>query len=142
MDFKQVDTLTASQIEDLVWLYQQEWWTKGRTLFDVQLMLQHCGIVIAFCEPETDRLVAFTRILTDYVYKALIFDVIADMEYRGQGLGKVLMDAVINHPRLENVQSLELYCAEEMIPFYLKWGFTELTEAKDGQRFYFMRKRQ
>lgn len=137
MKLTEIYQLTDEQLIDLLRLYQSEWWTKGRTLEDVRLMLQNSSLLIGLC--DSGRLVAFVRVLTDYVYKAMIFDVIADENYRGQGVGKQLMDALVNHPKLQQVVSLELYCAEEMIPFYEKWGFSELTHAKDQQRFCFMR---
>ena len=34
------------------------------------------------------------------------------------------METVMNDPALASVQHRELYCLEEMLPFYEKWGFT------------------
>ncbi len=124
MSFEKIDHLTDAQMEELHALYQAEWWTKGRKLEEVRRMLEHSDITIAFCEADTKNLVAFTRILTDYVYKALVFDVIVAAPYRSAGLGRHLVHAVINHPRLQSVQHIELYCLPELIPFYQKWGFT------------------
>jgi predicted GNAT family N-acyltransferase len=124
MSFEMIDRLTDAQIEELRALYQSEWWTKGRQLDGVRRMLQHSDIIIAFCEPDTKKLVAFTRILTDYAYKALVFDVIVAAPYRGTGLGRRLMDAVVNHPALKAVRHIELYCLPELVPFYQQWGFT------------------
>ena len=64
---------------------------------------------------ESDELVAF---LTDYVYKALVLNVIVAEAYRGSGLGARLMDAVMGHPRLRDVRHFELYCLPELTPFY------------------------
>jgi len=64
-------------------------------------------------------------VLTDFAIKALIFDVIVDSEYRGQGLGKRLLDAVVAHPALQTVQHLELYCLPELVPFYERCGFSD-----------------
>lgn len=60
----------------------------GEKYDDVQEMLKHPDEVVAFCDSQTGRLVAFACILTDYVYGALIFDVIVDPSYRGQGVGQ------------------------------------------------------
>lgn len=68
---------------------------------------------------------AFARVLTDFAIKALIFDVIVDGNYRQQGLGKKLVDAVVAHPALKAVRHLELYCLPELVPFYERWGFTD-----------------
>jgi len=120
-----INQLTDSQINDLYHLYQLNWWTKGRTLADVQKMLRHSNLVIGYAEVETGRLVAFARVLTDYVYKALLFDVIVPESHQKTGLGRALTGALLNHPKLKTVQHFELYCLPEMVPFYQKWGFTQ-----------------
>jgi predicted GNAT family N-acyltransferase len=125
MAFEVISALTEEQIQDLHTMYQSEWWTKGRQLSDIRLMLRHSDLIIAFCDIETKRLVAFARVLTDYVYKASLLDVIVAASHRGQGLGGAVMDRIMNHPALKSVRHLELYCLEEMMPFYQKWGFTE-----------------
>ncbi len=48
-------------------------------------MLVHCDLIIACCDMQ-DRVIGFARVLTDYTFKALIFDVIVDESDRGQGL--------------------------------------------------------
>ena len=135
MIIEMIDCLTDTQIKDLYELYQFEWWTKGRQLDDVRRMVQHTDVIIAFCEPDTKKLVAFTRILTDYAYKALVFDVIVATPYRNTGLGRRLMEAVVNHPALKAVRHLELYCLPDLVPFYQQWGFTtELGELRFMRR--------
>lgn len=124
MTLEPIEQLTNQQVKDLHQLYQAEWWTKGRKLSDVERMLQHCDVIVAYCHSETRELVAFARVLTDYVYKALIFDVIVEESFRNAGLGRALMEDILNHPSLESVQHFELYGLPEMTPFYHKWGFT------------------
>ncbi len=120
-----VSQLTDGQVADLVELYQSEWWTKGRTIEDVRRMLDHSDLLFGFSEPGTERLVAFSRVLTDRVYKAIIFDVIVAESFRGTGLGRQLMQTIVGHPELRRVQHLELYCLPELIPFYRQFGFSD-----------------
>ena len=124
MSVEMISHLTGAQIDDLHALYQLEWWTKGRTLEDVRRVVQHSDVIVAFCEADTKRLVAFTRVLTDYVYKALVFDVIVAASRRATGLGKQLLDTVVHHPNLKSVRHIELYCLPELMPFYQQWDFT------------------
>ncbi|MCU0534783.1 MAG: GNAT family N-acetyltransferase [Hydrococcus sp. Prado102] len=125
MTFEVIDRLNDDQIEDLYRLYQAEWWSKERKKADIERMLKHSDLIVAFCDPNSKRLLAFSRILTDYVYRATIFDVIVGASYRGNGLGRILIDIIANHPKLKSVEGLYLYCLPEMIPFYKKWGFTD-----------------
>ena len=80
-------------------LYQNEWWTQGRTLEDIRRMLDATRILVAFADPDTQRLIAFARVITDDIYKALVLDVIVDSSARQKGLGKALMDAWSSTPR-------------------------------------------
>ena len=93
------------------------------------------GPMFAFVDPDHDELVAFARTIADGVYKAMIFDIIVKASWRGTGLGGLLMDTVINDPVLVGVMHRELYCLEEMVPFYEKWGFTA-----ELPSLFFMRK--
>lgn len=128
-------SLTPSHVNQLVDLFQAEWWTKGRTRNDVEKALTSGGPVFAYIDTRRDELVAFARAITDGVYKAMIFDIIVKNEWRNTGLGTVLMDAVLTDPSLIDIKHRELYCLEEMVPFYEKWGFTS---ALTG--LHFMRK--
>lgn len=118
-------SLSDHQVDQLVELFQTEWWTKGRTKVDVVRALASGGPAFAFINPEGDELVAFARAMTDGVYKAMIFDIIVKSTWRNTGLGTLLMETVMNGPELVNIKHRELYCLAEMVPFYRKWGFTD-----------------
>jgi len=119
-----VSRLTREHVEQLWRLYQGESWGCGRRLQDVRRMVENSDLIFAFCDPETRRLVAFARVLTDYVYKAVVFDIIIDRRYPNPGTGRMLLDAITSHPALLFIEHIELYCRDEMVPFYKKWGFT------------------
>jgi GNAT superfamily N-acetyltransferase len=119
-----VSRLTREHIEQLWRMYQGEWWSRGRKLEDIRRVVEHSDLIFAFCDPETGQLVAFARVLTDFVYKAFIFDVIVEPRRRELGLGRMLLDAITANPALLFVEHMELYCRDEMVPFYEKWGFT------------------
>lgn len=124
-DFRRIDHLSAAQTKDLYRMYQEEWWTKGRALEDVRRMLTHTDVIVGFCDAQSQRLVAFARVITDYVFKALVLDVIVASRYRSKGLARALMGAVIGHPSLSSVRHFELYCRPQLVSLYRKWGFTE-----------------
>ena len=116
--------LSSSQTEQLVELFQQEWWTKGRTKVDTEIALRNGGPIFAFINPDADELVAFARTTTDGVYKAMIFDIIVKKSWRGTGLGALLMETIMSDEVIKAVKHRELYCLEEMGEFYGRWGFT------------------
>ncbi len=123
MNYQVVEQLTEIQILELLDLYKNEFWSHKRTREQVEKMLAASDIVIGLVD-ECDRLVAFTRVLTDFIYRAMIYDVIVKPSHRNMGLGAKLMELVTNHPKLSSVELISLYCLPEMINFYERRGFT------------------
>jgi predicted GNAT family N-acyltransferase len=119
-----VDRLEERHVRDLHALYQDEWWTRGRTLDEARRVVEGSDHVFAICRRPDDRLVAFARVLTDGVFKTLIFDVIVAAPCRNEGLGRALMTRIIEHPAIARVRHLELYCRPELKSYYAQWGFT------------------
>lgn len=124
MGYRQITQLDDAQTARLTALFQREWWTAGRTAADVRRLLAGPSLVFALADEDTGALVGFARVLTDGVYKALVFDVVVDQAQRGQRLGALLMDWIVNHPQIRHVRHIELYCKPEMVPFYERWGLS------------------
>ncbi|WP_445173826.1 GNAT family N-acetyltransferase [Microcoleus sp.] len=122
--YRIVEILTESQVSDLMDLYKNEFWSDKRTREDVVKMLASTDVIIGLVD-ECDRLIGITRVLTDFVYRAMIFDVIIKPTHRKMGLGAKLMDAVLNHPQLQTVENFALNCLPHLMPFYERWGFTD-----------------
>ncbi len=118
-----IENLNENQIGKLHLLYQNEWFTKGRTLDDVKLMLKNTGFIFGFCHPDTKELIGFARAISDCVYKAFVFDVIVDPSWRSEGIGKFIMNTIFDHPTLKTVSHIELYCPEKLAPYYESMGF-------------------
>ena len=123
MNISVINKLNDTQIEKLHILYQNEWFTKGRSIDDVREMLNKTDFVFGFCLPESDELIGFARVISDWVYKAFVFDVIVDPIFRGQGMGNFIIDTIFEHAVLKEVSHIELYCPENLVPFYEKMGF-------------------
>ncbi|MCB0221882.1 MAG: GNAT family N-acetyltransferase [Chrysiogenetes bacterium] len=117
-----LETLSEALADQLHVLYQNEWWSAGRTREETARVLEGSDLTLGLVQEGT--LVGFARVLTDGVFKALIFDVMVAPEQRGSDLGRRLIDEIISHPKLSGVKHFELYCRPRMVPFYEKWGFT------------------
>lgn len=118
------DRLSASQIAELQALYQQEWWTIGRTLAETESIVANSTLNVALVDRQSSHLIGYARVLSDYTIKALILDVIVRSDYRKRKLGAALMNLIVSHPALSKVKHFELYCAPEMVAFYESWKFT------------------
>lgn len=116
-------TLSEHHVAQLHQLYQHEWWAKGRTLDETRRCAAGSQICIGLVDTNND-LAGFTRVLTDYTFKALIFDVIVRKDQRGTRLGDTLISLVKEHEKLQDVKHFELYCKPDMYDFYTRHGFS------------------
>jgi ribosomal protein S18 acetylase RimI-like enzyme len=104
----------------LVALYRQAPWATTRTQDDTCDMLAHTDVAITAWDGS--RLVGLGRVLTDYVYRASIWDVIVDTDYQGQDIGTHIIQRILDHPDLKRV---ELFWLCTRSPgFYEKLGFS------------------
>jgi GNAT superfamily N-acetyltransferase len=78
--------------------------------------------------PDSDwRQVGFARVSTDRATFAYLADVFILPEYRGQGLSKRLMEAVLAHPDLQGLRRWMLATADAH-ELYRRFGFAELSQ--------------
>lgn len=115
--------------EELCSLYREYDWWADRDVEAVRDALRNTDEVVLLRDESGDP-VASARVLTDYVYYAMVYDVIVAEDRRGEGLGADLMAAVRDHPRLQDV-SPSLLAREGLVPFYESCGFEVLDEAVD-----------
>jgi len=122
MEYKVIKKLNKKQVKNLHKLYKNEWWSKDRSKKEIKKMLKHTDIVIGVVNKK-GKLIAFARVLSDFVFKAEIYDVIVDKKYRGLGLGELLVKKIIKHKKLKDIKQFNLQCLNEVEPFYKKFGF-------------------
>lgn len=129
---------STNYIEQLHGMFQKEWWTNQRTMDETRQVVQgsqiNVGLVIETEVDVDDKtkkkkrniLVGYGRVLTDYIIKAFLFDIIIHEDYRKNGFGKMLLNEILNHPKLSKVKHFELYCVPEMEPYYKQdqFGFS------------------
>ena len=122
INMKIIDRLTEAQISQLHALYGGEWWCESRTLEQTKRCVDGSQIIIGVTD-ASDKLIGFTRVLTDFTFKALIFDVIVHQDHRSERLGSKLINLVKTHSKLKHVKHFELYCLPELFEFYRQHGF-------------------
>lgn len=128
MSFVVVHSLTPEHVNDLMDLYQHTYWAQQRRREDVERMLDGTDFLFGVVEEGTGRLCAFTRVLSDKVYRAVVFDVVVHPDFRGQGLARLIFDAMVSHPVVGKVENIVLYCKSDVLELYEKWGFTDEVE--------------
>jgi len=82
-------------------LSEESYWAKGRTLEQTQTAIQNS---LCFALYVNDRQVAFARVVSDFATFAYVGDVFVLGEFRGRGLSKRLMEAIVAHPDLQGLR--------------------------------------
>lgn len=116
-----VRELTPADAPELCRLYEEYEWWEDREVPDIERALGETEVAVGIEDDET--LLAAARVLTDYTYYANVFDVIVRTEHRGEGVGEQLMQAVVDHPELQDVVGLSLLCRRGLVPYYESVGF-------------------
>ena len=70
-------------------------------------------------------MLGFARVVTDKIIFAYLMDVFILEEYRGRGLGKMLMNYIMESSELKQVKKWLLATADAQ-GLYQKYGFTPL----------------
>jgi GNAT superfamily N-acetyltransferase len=120
-----LDRVPERRRPELLALFANTWWTARRDDAAVARMLKGSGVVVALVDPTVDRMVGFARAITDKTFLAIILDVVVVPAYRGRGLGIRLIEELLSSPDLASVDSIELVCQPELVPFYRNLGFTD-----------------
>jgi GNAT superfamily N-acetyltransferase len=103
------------------YLSNRSYWAKGRTMDVVQKSVDNSLCFGVF--NEDDQQVGFARIVTDYAVLAWVMDVFIAEDYRGQGLSKLLMKGIMEHPDLQGLKRWGLMTADAH-SLYQQFGFT------------------
>jgi GNAT superfamily N-acetyltransferase len=69
--------------------------------------------------------VGFTRVITDFATFAYVADVFVLESHQGRGLGKLLMESVKQHPKLQGLRRWSL-STRDAHGLYAQYGFTPL----------------
>lgn len=105
--------------EEVQALCAQTTWAAERDLESIRSLLATNPVRVTVY--LGDQLVGFGRAVSDGVYRALLDDIIVDSAHRGNGLGKAIVDRLVE--QLEDVEELYLNTGPDLEGFYAKSGF-------------------
>ncbi len=114
------ERLNTSLVHDF--LSRQSYWAKGRSLEVVERSIAHS---LPFGLFKHNQQIGFARVVTDYATFAWIADVFVLAEFRGQGLGKWLIEVILSHPDLQGFRRWVL-STKDAQGLYRGFGFSEL----------------
>ncbi|MDQ6787018.1 MAG: GNAT family N-acetyltransferase [Acidobacteriota bacterium] len=103
-------------------LTEESYWAKERTLEQTETAIKNS---LPFGVYKGENLIGFARVVTDYATFAYVGDVFILNEFRGKGLSKWLMEAILAHPDLQGFRRWIL-ATRDAHTLYEKFGFTAL----------------
>lgn len=116
---------TEVDFDQLLELFHRNaFWARGRDRAALETAVARSFPIVTVWDRET--LIGFARATSDGVYRAVIWDVVIDSHYRKQGLGQKLVETLISHPDLQQVERIYLFTTHQK-GFYERIGFTANT---------------
>ena len=97
------------------------YWAKGIRLEQVQKAIDNS---LCFGVYYNNQQIGLTRVITDYVRMAYLADVFILEEHQGHGLGKQLIETIMNHPDLAGC-SRWMLLTKDAHGLYQQYGFVE-----------------
>ena len=103
---------------------QSSYWASGRPRRVIERSMKNSLCFGAYLD---GRQVAFARVVSDRAVFAYLMDVFVLPEFRGRGISKAMMRAVLDHPELQHLRVF-LLATREAHGLYAKFGFRPLEE--------------
>ena len=100
------------------------YWAKGRPAERTETAFTNS---LVFGVYEGSRQIGMGRVITDFSIVAYLCDVFIHEDYRGHGLGKWLVQSILEHPDLKNVRRW-LLATDDAQGLYQQFDFEQLTD--------------
>lgn len=113
------DRLDVDAITDLL---SHAYWAQGRTREMIARYLQHS---LTFGLFDGSLQIGLARVVSDYTTFAWLCDVFIHEDYRGQGLGKWLLETIHSHPELQGLRRWML-ATKDAHGLYKQFGWVPL----------------
>lgn len=95
-------------------------WARERRVEDLEKAIAYSNPVVSAW--QDDQLVGFARATSDGVYRATIWDVVVHPEHQSKGIGRKLVETVLSHPHVNQVERVYLMTTFKE-KFYERVGF-------------------
>jgi GNAT superfamily N-acetyltransferase len=124
----------APDIEQFWALFQTTGWNREYQASAEELARALRGSQHMVAAYEGERLVGFGRVVTDGVLHAMVYDLIVDPAWRGQGIGGQILECLVRICREASIRDIQLVCARGKRAFYEKRGFAARPEDAPGMQ--------
>jgi GNAT superfamily N-acetyltransferase len=109
-----------------------------RPIRKVKKAIQHSFLVVTMWREQGSyrRLIGFARATSDHTFNATVWDVAIHPDYQSRGLGRALMQRVIDDLRAQDIGNITLFADPDVVCFYERLGFTPDPDGIKGMFWY------
>ena len=87
-------------------LNKNTFWAKGRSKQQIRKMLSNSTVVVSLW--HHNQLIGFGRATSDLVFRAVLWDVVIASDHQGLGMGKLIIEAILNNKKIKSVEKIYL----------------------------------
>ena len=113
------DQKALLQIDRVYKMLHKSYWASERTRDTIIRSIEHSLCFGVYCAGEQ---IGFARCATDYAVTFMLMDVIIDERFRGRGLGKALVSAILSHEKLQGLSCT--LATRDAHGLYARFGFS------------------
>ena len=123
---------TRLDIDAICDFLTRAYWANTRPRERTDLAIQNS---LVFGVYDNNKQIGLARVVTDYSIFAYLCDVFIHEEYRAHGLGKWLIQTVMEHPDLKDVRRW-LLVTSDAHGLYKQYGFTSIEEPERWMQIF------
>jgi N-acetylglutamate synthase-like GNAT family acetyltransferase len=95
-------------------------WSKDRSLNQIKKLLANSNVIVSVW--SKGEIIGFGRATSDCVFRAVLWDIIVVDRLQGKGIGRIIVDALLNSKPIAKVEKVYLMTTNSS-EFYSQFGF-------------------
>ncbi len=101
---------------------QETYWANKRSFEDIKISIENS---LCFGVYSNRSQIGFARVVTDKSAFAYLMDVFIVDQQKGNGLGSLLLDEILQHQDIKNIETFKL-ATHDAHEFYVRKGFKQI----------------
>ena len=123
---------TRLDVDTIVDMLTRAYWAVGRPRERTERALQNS---LVFGVYDGDRQIGVARVISDYSIFAYLCDVFIHEDYRAHGLGKWLIQTIMEHPDLKEMRRWVLV-TNDAHGLYKQFGFSSIEDPEHWMQMF------
>ena len=104
-------------------LDKNAFWAKNRTIDDLKKCLANSDVIVSVWVGR--EIVGFGRALTDGISRGVLWDIVIDQNYQGNGYGSLIINNLLSSKKIKHTKKVYLMTTNKKL-FYSQFEFKEV----------------